>query len=282
MTHRRIVFVVFEAPAARPHRPARGVSWRGRRLRLRGRAGRGRSGRAAGAARACEHGVADPGPAGIDTLVVVGGGRAPARQDEALVSWISCCGGRCPARGLGAREGSAGGGGAAWTVPDSPTHWAREEQLAGSIPRLGWTASRSSSGNGRCGRRAAAHGRSPRSPWWRTTWAGGCVLWWPGSCSCAWGGRPSLLFSVALWSRQPAAVSAIHADPGARHDIAGAPPRTPGLSRRHLERRFTAELGVPPAAYVERVRVEAAQRALTEGRRTGRGHRPPLRASPPS
>ncbi len=77
-------------------------------------------------------------------------------------------------------------------------------------------------------------------------------------------------FSVALWSRQPAtdpvraAVTAIHADPGGRHDIAGLAAHA-GLSPRHLQRRFTAELGVPPAAYVERVRVEAAQRALTEG-----------------
>ncbi|EFL36484.1 AraC-family transcriptional regulator [Streptomyces viridochromogenes DSM 40736] len=77
-------------------------------------------------------------------------------------------------------------------------------------------------------------------------------------------------FSPALWSRQPAtdpvraAVTAIHADPGARHDIAGLAAHA-GLSPRHLQRRFTAELGVPPAAYVERVRVEAAQRALTEG-----------------
>jgi transcriptional regulator GlxA family with amidase domain len=77
-------------------------------------------------------------------------------------------------------------------------------------------------------------------------------------------------FSVALWSRQPAtdpvraAVAAIHADPGARHDIAGLAAHA-GLSPRHLQRRFTAELGAPPAAYVERVRVEAARRALTDG-----------------
>ncbi|MEV4891395.1 helix-turn-helix domain-containing protein, partial [Nonomuraea sp. NPDC055795] len=36
-------------------------------------------------------------------------------------------------------------------------------------------------------------------------------------------------------------------------------------SPRHLQRRFSAELGVPPATYVERVRVEAAGRALVEG-----------------
>jgi transcriptional regulator GlxA family with amidase domain len=77
-------------------------------------------------------------------------------------------------------------------------------------------------------------------------------------------------FSVPLWSRQPATgpisavVAAISADPGARHGIADLAQRA-GLSPRHLQRRFTAEVGTPPAAYVERVRVEAARRALTEG-----------------
>ena len=37
-----------------------------------------------------------------------------------------------------------------------------------------------------------------------------------------------------------------------------------GLSSRHLQRRFTHEIGLPPAAYVERVRAEAAQRDLSE------------------
>ena len=75
-------------------------------------------------------------------------------------------------------------------------------------------------------------------------------------------------FSVPLWSAQPrtdpirAAVSAIHADPGARNGIQDLAGRA-GLSPRHLQRRFTAEVGTPPAAYVERVRIEAAQRALT-------------------
>jgi transcriptional regulator GlxA family with amidase domain len=76
-------------------------------------------------------------------------------------------------------------------------------------------------------------------------------------------------FSVPLWSAQPATdpirtvVSAIHTDPGARHGIADLAGHA-GLSPRHLQRRFTAEIGTPPAAYVERVRVEAAQRALTD------------------
>jgi transcriptional regulator GlxA family with amidase domain len=76
-------------------------------------------------------------------------------------------------------------------------------------------------------------------------------------------------FSVPLWSAQPrtgplrAVLAAIHADPGARHSLADLAGHA-GLSPRHLQRRFTAELGTPPAAYVERVRIEAAQRALAE------------------
>jgi transcriptional regulator GlxA family with amidase domain len=58
-------------------------------------------------------------------------------------------------------------------------------------------------------------------------------------------------------------VEAIHLDPGARHgldDLASLA----AMSPRHLQRRFTQETGMPPATYVERVRVEAAQRALAE------------------
>jgi transcriptional regulator GlxA family with amidase domain len=76
-------------------------------------------------------------------------------------------------------------------------------------------------------------------------------------------------FSMPLWSQPPPSdplrdvVDAIHADPGARHDISGLAQRA-GLSPRHLQRRFTREIGMPPATYVERVRTEAAQRALAD------------------
>jgi transcriptional regulator GlxA family with amidase domain len=77
-------------------------------------------------------------------------------------------------------------------------------------------------------------------------------------------------FSVPLWSAQPstgpvrAAVSAVQASPGARHTV-GDLATLARLSPRQLQRRFTAELGLPPAEYVERVRLEAARRALAEG-----------------
>ncbi|MFL6053487.1 MAG: hypothetical protein ACJ72W_11295 [Actinoallomurus sp.] len=62
-------------------------------------------------------------------------------------------------------------------------------------------------------------------------------------------------FSVPLWSAQPSSdpirtvVDAVHSAPGARHGIEDLAARA-GLSPRHLQRHFTAELGVPPAAYV--------------------------------
>ncbi|MEU0192155.1 DJ-1/PfpI family protein [Streptomyces afghaniensis] len=219
------------------------------------------------------HGVADLGPAGIDTLVVVGGrGVDQARQDEALVSWIA-------AAAAGARRVASVCSGAfllaAAGLLDGrrvTTHWAREEQLAREHPGVRvdcepifvrdgpvWTSAGVTAGmdlalalvEDDLGR-DVAHAVARQLV---------LFLRRPGGQS---------QFSVALWSRQPAtdpvraAVTAIHADPGARHDIAGLAAHA-GLSPRHLQRRFTAELGVPPAAYVERVRVEAAQRALTEG-----------------
>ncbi len=59
--------------------------------------------------------------------------------------------------------------------------------------------------------------------------------------------------SAAADRPDQAAVSAIHADPGAEHGITELAGHA-GLSPRHLQRRFTAETGMPPSAYVERVR----------------------------
>lgn len=78
-------------------------------------------------------------------------------------------------------------------------------------------------------------------------------------------------FSVPLWSTQPASgdvlrkvVDAVHTNPGGRHSIADLAALA-RLSPRQLQRRFTKEIGLPPAVYVERARIEAAQRALAEG-----------------
>ncbi|MFJ8467334.1 GlxA family transcriptional regulator [Streptomyces swartbergensis] len=275
MTDRRIVFVVFDGfqplDLTGPHEVFRSAGDGYACEVVAPRAGPVRSG--SGLLVHAGHGVADLGPAGIDTLVVVGGrGVDRARQDETLVSWIA-------AAAAGARRVASVCSGvfllAAAGLLDGrrvTTHWAREEQLAREHPEVRvdcepifvrdgrvWTSAGVTAGmdlalalvEDDLGREVA-HAVARQLV---------LFLRRPGGQS---------QFSVALWARQPAtdpvraAVTAIHADPGARHDIAGLAAHA-GLSPRHLQRRFTAELGVPPAAYVERVRVEAAQRALTEG-----------------
>ncbi|WP_433465097.1 GlxA family transcriptional regulator [Spirillospora sp. CA-128828] len=215
----------------------------------------------------------DLAPAGIDTLVVAGGiGVREARGDAALVGWVaevartarrvaSVCSGALLLAEAGVLAGRR-----------VTTHWRRAEQLRTEYPGLVvdcdpifirdghvWTSAGVTAGMDL----ALAlveddHGREVAHEVARELVM---FLRRPGSQS---------QFSVPLWSAQPAtdpiraAVSSVQADPGARHTIADLAKRS-GLSERHLQRRFTAELGVPPAAYVERVRVEAARRALAEG-----------------
>jgi transcriptional regulator GlxA family with amidase domain len=217
-------------------------------------------------------GVADLDPGGIDTLVVTGGtGVDQARRDENLVNWIATA-------GAGARRVASVCSGvfllaAARLVTGKrvTTHWSRAGQLAREHPEVSvdcdpifirdgnvWTSAGVTAGmdlalalvEDDLGQ-AAAHAV-----------ARDLVLFLrrPGSQS---------QFSVPLWSAQPrtdpirVAVAAIHGDPGARHGITDLA-RLAGLSQRHLQRRFTAELGVPPAAYVEQVRIEAAKQALAQ------------------
>ena len=219
------------------------------------------------------HGIGDLDPDGIDTLVVAGGsGVDEARTDAALVGWIAAAGGTarrvtsvCSGVFLLAAAGLA-------TGRRVTTHWSRAAQLAMEYPELAvdcdpifirdgrvWTSAGVTAGmdlalalvEDDLGR-DVAHAVAQELV---------LFLRRPGSQS---------QFSVPLWSAQPstgpirAVVAAVHADPGARHaisDLAGQA----RLSPRQLQRRFTAELGVPPAEYVERVRIEAARRALAEG-----------------
>ena len=215
--------------------------------------------------------AAGSGPDGVNTLVIAGGtGVNQACHDERLVSWIA-------AAGAGARRVTSVCTGvfllaAAGLITGRTvtTHWGRAGQLARQHPDLRvncdpifirdgrvWTSAGVTAGMDLALamiEEDLGHGIAHKV-------AQEMVMFLrrPGSQS---------QFSVPLWSAQPrtdpirAAVTAIHANPGARHgigDLAGQA----GLSPRHLQRRFTAEVGTPPAAYVERVRIEAAQRALT-------------------
>ena len=218
-------------------------------------------------------GVGDADPGGIDTLVVAGGGGVDAaREDAALTGWIAAAGAAarrvtsvCSGVFLLAAAGLV-------TGRRVTTHWSRAAQLAREHPELTvdcdpifirdgrvWTSAGVTAGmdlalalvEDDLGR-DAAHAVAQELV---------LFLRRPGSQS---------QFSVPLWSAQPpagpirAVVSAVHAGPGARHAIGDLAARA-GLSPRQLQRRFTAELGVPPGEYVERVRIEAARRALAGG-----------------
>ncbi|PYC88247.1 AraC family transcriptional regulator [Streptomyces tateyamensis] len=60
------------------------------------------------------------------------------------------------------------------------------------------------------------------------------------------------------------ALTAIHADPAAAWTVAGLAGRV-GLSRAGFARRFTAQVGEPPLAYLTRWRMTTAARLLREG-----------------
>ncbi|MBO1332268.1 GlxA family transcriptional regulator [Streptomyces sp. VRA16 Mangrove soil] len=220
-----------------------------------------------------DHAVAGRDPAGVDTLVVAGGrGVDQAREDPELVGWVreaaagarrvaSVCSGVFLLAAAGLLEGRR-----------VTTHWARERQLVAEHPEIEadcgpifirdghiWTSAGVTAGmdlalalvEDDLGR-DVAHAVARELV---------LFLRRPGN---------QAQFSVALATRAPdtdpvrAAVAAIHADPGAPHTVSDLATHA-ALSPRHLQRRFTAEVGVTPAAYVERVRVEAAQRSLAEG-----------------
>ncbi|QHY93793.1 Isonitrile hydratase [Streptomyces sp. S4.7] len=230
--------------------------------------------RSAGGLRVhADHGVGDLDPTGIDTLVVAGGnGVDDAVRDPALVGWIAAAAATarrvtsvCSGVFLLAAAGLLAG-------RRVTTHWSRGAQLRREHPELTvdtrpifvrdgrvWTSAGVTAGMDL----ALALVEDDLGRETAHTVAQQLVLFLrrPGS---------QAQFSVPLWSPQPAtdpiraAVAAVHADPGGPHTLADLADRA-GLSPRHLQRRFTAELGVGPAEYVERVRVEAAQRALTGG-----------------
>jgi transcriptional regulator GlxA family with amidase domain len=218
------------------------------------------------------HPVATADLRATDTLVVVGGaGVFAARSDRRLVDWIavaaasarrvvSVCNGAFLLAETGALDGHR-----------VTTHWRQAERLAKEYPAIVvdsdpiyirdgrfWTSAGVTSGMDL----ALALVETDLGPRPALDVARELVLFMrrPGSQS---------QFSVPLWSTQPSSdalrrvVEGIHSDPGARHGIEDLAERA-GWSARHLQRRFTSELGLPPASYVERVRVEAAQRALTE------------------
>ncbi|AQZ65247.1 Transcriptional regulator containing an amidase domain and an AraC-type DNA-binding HTH domain [[Actinomadura] parvosata subsp. kistnae] len=219
------------------------------------------------------HGIDTLEPGGVDTLVVAGGsGVYTARQDPALLAWIAAAGATarrvtsvCTGAFLLAAAGLLDG-------RRVTTHWARADRLAREHPAVTVDSEPIFIRDGRVWSSAGVTAGMDLALALVADDLGQEVALDVARHLVLFLRRPGnqSQFSVALWSAQPstdpirAAVQAIHADPGARHDIHDLAAHA-GLSPRHLQRRFTAELGVPPGSYVERVRVEAAQRALAGG-----------------
>lgn len=218
------------------------------------------------------HSVATLDPSRSGTLLVVGGeGVDPARCDRRLVDWVAAAATKsdrvasvCLGAFILAEAGLLDG-------RRVTTHWREADRLAREYPavivdsdpifiqdgRL-WTSAGVTAGMDLALALVEADLGSQRA----LDVARELVMFLrrPGNQS---------QFSVPLWSVQPASevmrrvVEAIHLDPGVRHGIDDLASLA-GLSPRHLQRRFTQETGLPPTVYVERVRVEAAQRALAE------------------
>lgn len=272
MEQHTVGFVIFEdfqpLDLVGPHEVFRTAGYRCRIIAPRPGLVRSRNGLAVHA----EYGVADVAADKVDTLVVAGGaGVDQARGDRALVDWVASAGAVvrrmtsvCSGVFLLAAAGLLAG-------RRVTTHWARRDQLVAEHPELVvdcdpifirdgrfWTSAGVTAGMDLA--LALVEDDLGREVAHRVARELVMFLRRPGSQS---------QFSVSLWSAQPAsdpiraAVDAIHAAPGGRHGIDELAGRA-GLSARHLQRRFAAEIGVPPAAYVERVRIEAARRALAE------------------
>ena len=216
--------------------------------------------------------VSDLDPSGTGTLLVVGGdGVDAARSDRSLVDWVTtaatkvdrvasvCCGAFILAE-AGLLDGRR-----------VTTHWREADRLAREYPAVIVDSDPIFIHDGRLWTSAGVTAGMDLALALVEVDLGSAValavarelvmfLRRPGSQS---------QFSVPLWSVQPASdvmrrvVDAIHLAPGVRHGIDDLA-LLAGLSPRHLQRRFTRETGLSPAVYVERVRVEAAQRALAE------------------
>lgn len=211
-------------------------------------------------------------PAGIGTLVLVGGGGViEAARDQVLVDWIrqaadgaervaTVCSGTFLAGAAGLIDGRR-----------VTTHWARAGQLAERHPtavvdsdpiylRDGdlWTSAGVTAGIDL----ALALVEEDHGAARAQTIARWLVMFLrrPGGQS---------QFAVPVWTDAVApgpirqAQDLVHAEPGADWRVDELARRV-GLSPRHFSRSFTEQVGQSPGHYVTTVRVEAARRLLEE------------------
>lgn len=209
----------------------------------------------------------------VDTLVVPGGGGvSAARRDRQLIAWlrdaaprarrvVSVCTGAFLAAQAGLLDGCR-----------ATTHWAFADQLAREFPSVTVDAE-------------PIFVRSTRSVWTAAGVTAGIDLALAlveddhgtevAQTVARWlvlylrrpGGQTQ--FAAPVWVPRArvaplrAVQESIEAQPGGAHRIPDLASRA-AMSPRHFTRRFTAEVGMPPGAYVERIRVEAARRQLEQ------------------
>jgi transcriptional regulator GlxA family with amidase domain len=218
------------------------------------------------------HGISDLAPDQIDTVVVVGGdGVGDARSDTLLLDWVrtaattarrvaSVCSGALLLAEAGLLDGRR-----------ATTHWTYEERLRREHPGVTVDCDPIFIRDGRIWTSAGVTAGMDLAVALVEQDLGGEVANWIAREFVMFLRRPGgqSQFSVPVWSQQPSsdpirtAIAAIQTDPGGRYGINDLA-RLSGLSPRHFQRRFTVELGVSPSRYVERIRVEAARRALTD------------------
>ena len=220
--------------------------------------------------------VADEGlPRGdVDTVVVPGGigARTLARYDARLVSWLAGAPARarrvcavCTGAFVLAEAGLLDG-------RRATTHWARARQLAEEYPAVTvdpaplfvrdgavWTSAGVTAGIDL----ALALVEDDLG-----TMAAQRVARWMVLFLRRSGGQSQ--FAAEVWIDPPErdvladVVRAVHAEPAADHRLPVLAARA-RMSPRHLQRLFRRELATTPAAFVARVRVDAARRLLEQG-----------------
>jgi transcriptional regulator GlxA family with amidase domain len=210
-----------------------------------------------------------------DTIVVAGGeGAQRARHDQRLLDWLRAATGArrvcsvCTGAFILAQAGLLDG-------RQATTHWSRAGQLAREFPQVRvdssplflrdgriWTSAGVTAGIDL----ALALVEADLGSMIAQTIARWLVLFLRRS-----GGQSQ--FAAEVWTDPPQRdalariVRSVHAEPGSDHRLAVLAERA-GMSERHLQRCFRTELGTTPAAFVTRVRVDAARRLLEQERAT--------------
>jgi transcriptional regulator GlxA family with amidase domain len=211
-----------------------------------------------------------PDDSPIDMLLLPGGnGVHAARADASLLEWVVAAAARsrrlatvCTGTFIAAQAGLLDGR----TVT---THWARAARLADEFPAIHVDADPIYRRDGHVWTSAGVtagidlalalveddHGADVAQ----------IVARWLVMFLHRPGGQTQ--FATPVWTRRAdrtavrAAQAAIEAGPGNDHRIPVLADAA-SMSARHFTRLFTDEVGEPPGRYVERVRVEAARRAL--------------------